>query len=260
MNEGQGEEHSSHAQREAEKQKREEEKRKQQELAQAAQQRKNYFWITMSCLAFVLFAAVIIYMVKSQPEMYTDREVHWHALFDINICGKKIDLPCLKNTPGIVHGQKFCGVHLLHHHFDNTAHIEGVIPKKEDIALGRFFDEIGVPFDKDRILNSTNGDLCGEQPGVLKMYVNNQPRDDFRDYIPLSTPDARRQIVKLVFEPEGGMSVVAEPTETNKTKANQTNETPEETIELNETTEQSPARLMENASTENLTEEQLERV
>ena len=245
------EEHSSHAQREAEKQKREEEKRQQQELAQAAQSRKNYFWISLSCLAFVLFAVVIILMMINQPEMYTDREVHWHALIDLNICGKKVDLPCENHGDGIVHGQQFCGLTRMHHHFDNVAHIEGVIVKKEDIALGKFFDTIGVPFDRDKILDKKNGDLCDGQPGVLKMYVNNQPRDDFRDYIPLSTPDARRQVVKLVFEPQGGMQSSTTSAEMNETDT---------TAEANETEEISSSRLTENASTENLTADVLERV
>ena len=90
----------------------------------------------------------------------------------------------------------------MHTHDDNTLHIEGLIQKKEDIVLGLFFDVIEVPFDKDRIMDVKNGDLCDGKPGVLKMYVNDQPRTDFRDYVPVAVEDARKQVIKLVFEPE----------------------------------------------------------
>ena len=238
---------SSHERREHEKKLREEERTRHQELLERKQQTKNHIWIGISLLVFIVFASVLIYLLKSQPKMYTDREVHWHATFDLNICGQRVDLPCLKKTPGIVHGKEFCGVTLLHHHFDNTAHIEGVIPKKEDIMLGKFFDEIGVPFDKDKLLNSTNGDLCDGKPGVLKMYVNGQPRTDFRDYVPLATPDGRKQVIKLVFEPEEGLfanqSQEQPEAEGNVTESADVNETREDNILVTDS---------ENSTAENL--------
>jgi hypothetical protein len=184
-----------------------EEAHHQKDAAQEAKEaKKNYFWIAVTVIVLVAFASAVVWLYTHKEETYTDREVHWHAYFDITLCGQKVDLPCGKETPGIVHGKDFCGEHILHHHFDNTAHIEGLIQKKEDIALGKFFDKISVPFDKDRIMDKKNGDLCDGKPGVLKMYVNDQPRTDFRDFVPFAVQDARKQIVKLVFEPEGGMA------------------------------------------------------
>jgi hypothetical protein len=196
---------TSHEKREQQR-KAKEEAREEKETAQAEKaKKKNYFWIAATLIAIVAFASVVVWLYTHKEETYTDREVHWHAYFDITLCGKKVDLPCNNEGKGIVHGEKFCGEHALHHHYDNTLHIEGLIRKKEDIALGKFFDIIGVPFDKDRIMDKKNGDLCDGKPGVLKMYVNDQPRTDFRDYVPFAVQDARKQIVKLVFEPEGGM-------------------------------------------------------
>ncbi len=192
---------TGHQRREQAKKEREEaQKQKESEIA-AKEKNKNFMWITISIVLLVGFAIGIGVLMKYKPETYTDREVHWHAYIDLNVCGESIDLPCEIETSGTVHGQNFCGEHLMHHHYDNTIHIEGLIQKKEDIALGKFFDKIGVPFDSNKILNYSNGDLCNGKPGTWKMYVNDKPREDFRDYIPFATQDARKQIIKLAFEP-----------------------------------------------------------
>jgi len=211
---------SGHEKREQARKVKEEARQEKDVKQEAKEQRKQYFWIAFTLVLLVAFAVAIWYFYTHRQETYTDREVHWHALLDLSICGKKIDLDCPAETKGEVHGKNFCGEHILHHHFDNTAHIEGLVQKKEDIAIGKFFDAIEIPFDKDKIMDKKNGDLCEGKPGVLKMYVNDQPRTDFRDYVPFATQDGRKQIIKLVFEPEEGM--IAAPTETpeNITLAN----------------------------------------
>ena len=135
-----------------------------------------------------------------QKELQIGVPIHTHALLNITICGQHFDLP--KATQFEDNGEPFRGTALLHTHDDNIIHIEGLIQKKEDIALGRFFDAIEIPFDKDKLMDVKTGDLCDGKPGVLKMYVNDQPRTDFRDYILASTQDARQQVIKLVFEAE----------------------------------------------------------
>ncbi len=215
---------SGHEKREQARKAKEEAREEKETAQQEKEKKKSYFWIAVTVIALAVFASVIVWLYTHKEETYTDREVHWHAYFDITLCGKKVDLPCNVETPGIVHGEKFCGEHILHHHYDNTAHIEGLIRKKEDIALGKFFDKIGVPFDKDRIMDKKNGDLCDGKPGVLKMYVNGQPRTDFRDYVPFAVQDARKQVIKLVFEPEGGLAAAGNVTATtNVTAGNMTN-------------------------------------
>ena len=209
---------TGHERREQARKAKEEAHHQKEVVMEEKEKRKQNMWVIITLLVIIAFAAGVWWLYANKPETYTDREVHWHASFDIILCGKKVDLPCGVETPGIVHGEKFCGEHAMHHHYDNVAHIEGLIQKKEDIALGRFFDIIGVPFDKDKIMDKKNGDLCPDgRPGVLKMYVNDQPRTDFRDYVPFAVQDARKQIVKLVFEPEGGMA--ANTTNTKTTNA-----------------------------------------
>src|SRR3989344_295618 len=173
---------------------------KEQEMT-SKEKRSQYFWLGLTLIGLVAVGAGIGYLMTHKPTTYTDRQVHWHALVDISVCGVHRDLPHADSSE-IVHGEPFKGTPLMHSHDDNTIHIEGLIQKKEDIALGRFFDVIRVPFDKDRIMDVKNGDLCEGKPGILKMYVNDQPRTDFRDYVPVAVEDARKQVIKLVFEPE----------------------------------------------------------
>ena len=195
---------SKHERRELQRKEREEVRTERDAEHELKERRKSHLWMGITICCLVVFAVVVGWLYLNRPETYTDTEVHWHALVDISLCGEHKELPCGKETPGTVHGKNFCGEHLMHHHFDNTIHMEGLIQKKEDIALGKFFDTISVPFDKDKIMDKKNGDLCPDgRPGVLKMYVNDQPRADFRDYVPSATQDARQQIIKLVFEPEG---------------------------------------------------------
>jgi len=202
-----------HQRREQRKKERGDVQKQKEELIERKQSQKNYLWIGISITILVVFAVGVMWMLKNKPETYTDREVHWHATFELEICGERMDLPCKKVGSGQVHGKSFCGMVLMHHHDDNTMHIEGLIQNKEDIFLGNFFDEIGVPFAKDRILEYRNGDECPDgRPGVLKMYVNDQPRDDFREFVPFATGDARKQVIRLVFGPE-------EEAEANQTEA-----------------------------------------
>lgn len=204
---------TSHEKREAARHAKETEHRKRQEEQEARDRKKSYTTTGIILAVFVIFAIGIIYLMTTKEEMYMPREIHWHALVDINLCGQHKDLPRAESSD-TVHGKAYRGIHLLHTHDDNVIHIEGVIPKKEDIALGRFFDAIEVPFDKDKIMDVKNGDLCNGKPGLLKMYVNDVPSTSVRDYIIAATPDARNQVIKLVFEPEGGMPAKSNSTQT----------------------------------------------
>ncbi len=207
---------TGHERREQAKKAKEEAREQKESAQEAKEQKKSYFWIAVTLIVLIAFAGGVWWLYTHKKETYTDGPVHWHVLLDIRICGEKRDIRGGK-TSGNMGDKAMYGPHLLHHHNDNTIHIEGQIIKKEDIALGNFFDGIDIPFDKDKIMDKKNGDLCPDgRPGVLKMYVNDQPRTDFRDYVPFAVQDARKQIVKLVFEPEGGMAA-------NVTAANTTN-------------------------------------
>ena len=126
---------------------------------------------------------------------YTAEPVHWHAAFEVNLCGVKQDFSSYGS------GEHHAGLPLLHTHGDGVIHIEGRILQKEDIALGRFFDGINIPFDRDRIMNKKNGDECAPgKPGQVKMFVNGAPNTEFRNYIPAGTEHAQEDSIKIVFE------------------------------------------------------------
>ena len=192
---------SSHGRRAQKRQEREELEAQKGSAAASQEKRSQYFWLGVTLVGLVAVAIGLGYLITHKPSTFTDQQIHWHALVDISICGEHRDLP-RADPSEIVHGKQFKGTPLMHTHDDNTIHIEGLIQKKEDIALGEFFDSIGVPFDKDRIMDVKNGDFCDGKPGVLNMFVNDLPRNDFRDFIPAAVEDAHKQIIKLVFAPE----------------------------------------------------------
>ncbi len=144
------------------------------------------------------------YLKATTPEAtYTAAPVHWHAKIDIEVCGEKRDLPGPKD------GSKGGPDELHHHHGDNTWHIEGRILRKEDIALGTFFDAMNIPFDRDRIMEKKNGDLCSPankvaaipgKPGSVKMFVNGKPNDQFRDFVGQYTQNGDDNVIKISFE------------------------------------------------------------
>ena len=128
------------------------------------------------------------YAVAVPPEQI----VHWHADVELEVCGKirddllKIDFEATGR-----------GTHLLHTHGDNKVHIEDrVIWKKEDIALGKFFDAVGLKFSESKLLDKTNGDECtAGQPGKVKMFLNGKENTEFRNHV-LRDGDK----IKLVFD------------------------------------------------------------
>ena len=130
---------------------------------------------------------------ESAQTTYTAGPVHWHAAVDVQICGQHRDLP--KDPSGE------SGIPLLHQHNDNIIHIEGRVLAKEDIAIGKFFDAINVPFDQDKIMDKNNGDECAPgKPGAVKMFVNDQPSNEFRNYIPIATENAQEDRIRISFE------------------------------------------------------------
>ena len=153
-----------------------------------------------SIAALVFFGLVFGFTLVWEPS-YSKGQVHWHALMKITICGEKRDLPRAEGTD-TVHGKHFRGIPLLHTHDDNTIHIEGVVGKKEDINLGRFFDVIDVPFSQTEIMDKKAGDACpgSETPGKLALAVNGVPNTEFREYVPKMTENAQAQVIAITFE------------------------------------------------------------
>ena len=143
------------------------------------------------------------YLKATTPDApYTKGPVHWHAKMEIEVCGEKRDLPgSPSDSSGISHGKSRIGTELTHHHFDNVMHIEGVILKKEDIALGAYADRIGLTFDREHLMEKKSGDECSPgKPGQVKMFVNGEQNEEFRDFIPKEVQNPSDQVVRIIFE------------------------------------------------------------
>lgn len=123
--------------------------------------------------------------------------IHWHADFEIWICGQKVVLP---EPTGVANR---VGTEEIHHHGDYRIHLEGVMKEREDATLGNFFDAINVPFSNEKILNMNNGDYCPDgKKGNMKMFVNDELyTGNYRDYViaPYSQVPPG-DFIKIVFE------------------------------------------------------------
>ncbi len=194
-NEGQVEEKklSAHEMQELKRKQREEEEQK---IVGEKRRKKLFKRVLVYGIIILIVGGLGFWFYKAfqGTSAYTKGQVHWHVLLDIEICGEKRDLP--RVPPGLSH----LGSALLHTHDDNTIHVEGTVRKEEDVKLGKFFDAINAEFDKDKIMDKKNGDLCDGKAGSVKMFVNDAENNEFRDYIIKDTFDAKKQVIKIVFD------------------------------------------------------------
>ncbi len=114
----------------------------------------------------------------------TNGPVHWHADYEVWVCGEKLDLIDPKFPSNKI------GSPLFHEHNDDRIHIEGTVVNLQNVDLGSYFEVIGGDLKSDYIKYPTtegvaekdNGDLCDGVPGNLKVYVNGKKIQDFENY------------------------------------------------------------------------------
>lgn len=138
----------------------------------------EFFKGSMFVSIVVISLAVTFYLAGStiylNKNSYTGGPVHWHADFRIFNCGAEVFL----KEPGGLSNR--LGTPILHSHNDNRIHIEGVVAKKEDIALHKFFEAIGgelsfgdfvLPTNKGETW-LVNGNTCSDgRPARLQVFV-----------------------------------------------------------------------------------------
>lgn len=137
-------------------------------------EKKILFWSFTIVIALVTFY-FLLYTLLMNVTSETKGPVHWHADFEIWVCGQEQELPKSKGISGKV------GTALLHTHNDYRIHIEGTVMDKEEVSLGNFFDSIGgvlaetyigIPQEDGSIVYWHNGDVCPDgHSGTLTMYV-----------------------------------------------------------------------------------------
>ena len=116
----------------------------------------------------------------------TGGPVHWHADYEVWVCGEKLDFIDPKGLRGKIGSSSF------HEHNDDRVHFEGTPKNISDINLKNYFSIIGGELDLGHIIYPTNdgiieykdNDVCpGENPGKLRVYVNGKLEEHFEDYV-----------------------------------------------------------------------------
>ena len=131
------------------------------------------FWsivVLVSVSTLYIVAHTFYYNIFSE----TNGPVHWHADFELWICGEQQTLPSSPFPSNKV------GTPLLHHHNDYRMHIEGTVFSWGDVTVGSFFDAIGgtlgqtyigIPQEDGSLKYWQNGDYCNGKQGMLHLYV-----------------------------------------------------------------------------------------
>ncbi len=187
---------SKHDAKEQKRQQREEERNKVEKERETKEQRKNFIIISLVIIGILGFSYFVYNGITNAPALYSNGPVHWHAKIELELCGESRPL----TDPNV---KSMKGPSITHTHGDDTMHMEGIVRKKEDIALGRFMDEMDVEFSSETIMEYTNGDICpnATTPGQVKMYVNDVENDAFREYVPAPEEDVPPgDTIRIIFE------------------------------------------------------------
>ncbi len=169
-------------------------------------------WVPVAVVIAVVGAILLsVIVIRESGAVSPTTRDHWHAAYEIYICGQR--------QPPVPFWQG--GVHT---HGDGFIHIHPQLSFEEGTGarLVKWFeyggqglgtggklskDTLQIP-GQDQIYR--NGDPCSDgQPGVVQVYVNGQRMRDFDRYIPQDG-----DVVQILFGPEGELppGVVFSPT------------------------------------------------
>jgi len=119
---------------------------------------------------------VVGYLAKapstSSQDIVSTDGIHWHPHLSVVIKGQVQEIP-VDIGLGVVEKP-------IHTH-DATGKIHLEFPsivRKGDITLGQFFKIWGKQFNSDCIF-----DYCNGQSGIMRMFVNSQPNQEFDHYV-----------------------------------------------------------------------------
>ena len=116
----------------------------------------------------------------------TKGPVHWHADYQVWVCGERINLvdPTFPSNK--------IGTPLFHEHDDDRIHIEGTVKHLTDVSLGNYFSVVGGVLEEghlrypgyDAMYEVYDGETCKDgSVGTLKVYVNGKAIPYFSDYV-----------------------------------------------------------------------------
>ncbi len=142
------------------------------------------FWtISTVVMAATLYFAftIVVQNVNSQ----TGGPVHWHADYQVHVCGERLDM---RDPQGF---SNKVGTPIFHEHDDDRIHVEGTVMDIPDVDLGSYFDVIGGKLANGTLIypakNGTvrkgPGDTCDGEPAELQVYVNGDRIQNYSDYL-----------------------------------------------------------------------------
>ncbi|MDA1196702.1 MAG: hypothetical protein O2779_01930 [Nanoarchaeota archaeon] len=122
----------------------------------------------------------------------TGGPVHWHADYQVWMCGERLDL-VNPEFPSNKIGNPF-----FHEHNDNRIHIEGAVRDIPDVNLGNFFSVVGGVLKQDYFFFPSSkgdyevrtGESCGDVESSLAVYVNGKIIEEYTQYLIYPDPAA----------------------------------------------------------------------
>ena len=138
--------------------------------------RERIFWIGLAVIGVGVFIALILMAGGEEPPRRSD---HWHARYQVIICG--VPRPQFPFTRRGIHTH---GDGVIHIHPENRSEMG------RNANLRRFFESAGAVFARDRIelpdgTRYRNGDRCPDgSTGMLWLLVNGRPSDAYERYVP----------------------------------------------------------------------------
>lgn len=146
--------------------------------------KKFFFFITI--IPVILVTVYLAgHTVHHNITSATGGPVHWHADYQIFVCGERLDLIDPKFPSNKI------GSPLFHEHNDDRIHVEGAVMHLEDVDVGSYFEVIGGELTATSLKYTTNdgevsvqnGDLCNGVPSELAVYVNGNREADPANYL-----------------------------------------------------------------------------
>lgn len=139
--------------------------------------REKLFCFWLVALPIMLASLyLIVHTLYDTTASATKGPVHWHADYQVWVCGEKLDLINPRFPKNKI------GSPLLHEHNDDRIHVEGTVKNLDTITLGRYFAVVGGALTTDILSYPTakgittiaNGDTCPNSPNpvAIKVLVN----------------------------------------------------------------------------------------
>ena len=176
----------------------------------SALEKKIAFGI-ISLSVILVTGYIIAFTITENLESATGGPVHWHADYEVWVCGERLALQKSNDLSGRI------GTNLLHNHNDYRIHVEGTVREFGDVSLGNYFSVIGGQFSETNlsviledgtIVHRRNGDDCNGEPGKVQLYVNGEPNSEFGHYVlaPYSTVPPG-DYIHIVFDSTEGVPI-----------------------------------------------------